>query len=133
MSRRKLEALERVYERWGQGDFTASLDVFDERVVFVMGPGFPEAGIYVGYEGVAEYTRGFLEPWSHITISALEMTPAGDSVVVEVRQRGMGEASGADTGFDYFQLWTFRGEKVIRLENIRERSDAFAAAGLAAG
>jgi ketosteroid isomerase-like protein len=133
VSRRNLEALERVYERWGQGDFRAGLGLFDARVMFVMGPGFPDSGIYVGHEGVSEYMRGFLEPWSHITIVALEMTPVGDTVVAEVRQRGTGDASGADTGFDYFQLWTFRGEKVIRFETFRERSEAFAAAGLEPG
>lgn len=122
--------LRAVYDRWAEGDFTAGPDVFDERVVFVMGPGFPDTGIYIGPEGVAGYTRGFLEPWAHVTIEALDMVLAGDTVVAEVRQRGMGEASGADTGFDYFQVWTFRGDRVIRFETFRERAEAHAAVGL---
>jgi hypothetical protein len=30
----------------------------------------------------------------------------------------------------YFQVWSFRGDKVIRLESFRERVDALEAAGL---
>ena len=43
---------------------------------------------------------------------------------------GVGSESGAETEFRYFQVWSFRGRRVIRLENFRERSDALAAAGM---
>lgn len=130
MSRENVEAVRDVYRRWSRGDFPASLDVLDPLVSFVVGPGFPDAGTYVGLDRVAEYTRGFLEPWSRITIEAEHVTDAGDSVVVAVRQRGVGGASGAVTEFRYFQVWSFRGRKVIRLENFRERDEALQAAGL---
>jgi ketosteroid isomerase-like protein len=120
-----------VYERWSEGDFTTQ-DVFDPNVVLVMRPEFPDTGVYVGTEGVAEYTRGFLEPWSRITIEAEEITVAGDSVVVAVSQRGTGTTSGALTEFRYFHVWSFRGGKAIRLESVRERAEALAAVGLEA-
>jgi ketosteroid isomerase-like protein len=120
-----------VYARWSEGDFRTQ-DVFDPNVVFVMRPEFPEAGVYQGVEGVAEYTRGFLEPWSRITIEAEEITVAGDSVVVAVRQRGTGSASGAVTEINYFHVWSFRGGKAIRFESVRERAEALAAVGLEA-
>ena len=118
-----------VYERWSEGDFTTQ-DVYDPNVVLVMRPEFPDTGVYVGTEGVADYTRGFLEPWSRITIEADEIMVAGDSVVVAVRQRGTGSASGAATEINYFHVWTLRGGKAIRLESIRERAEALAAVGL---
>ena len=130
MPKEHVDALREVYARWGQGDFTASLDVADPLILFVINPEFPDAGTYLGIDGVRNYTRGFLEPWSHITIEAEEFTPAGDSVVVAVLQRGIGDESGAATEFRYFHVWSFRGAKAIRLENIRERADAFQAAGL---
>jgi hypothetical protein len=49
---------------------------------------------------------------------------------VAVRQRGTGDSSGAATEMRYFTLWSFRGRKVIRFENVRERADALEAAGL---
>ena len=130
MSPENLEAVRSVYERFGKGDFRASLDVVDPLVLFVLNPGFPESGTYLGLAELAEYTRGFLEPWTEITIEAEDLADAGDSVVATVMQRGIGSESGAATEFRYFQVWTFRGHRVVRLENFRERSDALEAAGL---
>jgi ketosteroid isomerase-like protein len=125
-----VNAVREVYARWGQGDFAASLDVADPLILFVLGPEFPDAGSYLGVEGLREYTRGFLEPWSRLTIEAEEVTPAGDSVVVTVLQRGVGGESGVTTELRYFQVWSFRGARAIRLENFRERAEALEAVGL---
>ena len=130
MSQENVEAIRAVYEGFANGDFRASLDVFDPLVLFVQNPGLPESGTYLGLKRLAEYTRGFLEPWTHITIEAEEITDAGDTVVAAVYQRGVGIESGARTEFRYFQVWSFRGGKVIRFENFRERSEALDAAGL---
>ena len=35
MSEENVEVLRAVYERWGEGDFRSSTDVFDPLVVFV--------------------------------------------------------------------------------------------------
>ena len=48
-----MEAVRGVYERWEQGDFSASVDLFDPAVEFVIGPGFPDAGTYAGLDGIA--------------------------------------------------------------------------------
>lgn len=130
MSQENVEAISGVYEGWSEGDFRASLDVLDPLVLFVVRPEFPDAGTYLGLERLAEYMRGFLEPWTRITIEAEEIADAGDSVVVAVRQRGVGGGSGVATELRYFHLWSFRGRKVIRLEILRERAEALVAAGL---
>jgi ketosteroid isomerase-like protein len=130
MSEQQVRAVRAVYERWARGDFAASLDVFATDVVFALPPPFPEAGTYRGLERIKEYTREFLEPWTHITIDAEELTETDDTVLAAVVQRGAGDLSGAVTEFRYYQVWWFRGGKVVRLENFRERADARAAAGL---
>jgi ketosteroid isomerase-like protein len=125
-----LEAVRGVYERWAAGDFAASLEIFDPTVVFELPPEFPDSGTYRGTERVREYMRGFLEAWSRVAIEAEELRDAGDSVVAAVRQHGVGGGSGAETELRYFQVWTFSGDRVVRLENFRERAEAFAAVGL---
>jgi ketosteroid isomerase-like protein len=125
-----IEAIRAVYGRWSEGDFDASVGLFDPGVVLVLRRDFPEAGTFVGAEAIAAYTRRLLEAWTRLTIEADEIIAAGDSVLAEVVQSGAGSASGAATEFRYFQLWTFRGGKVIRIESIRERAEALAAAGL---
>jgi ketosteroid isomerase-like protein len=131
MAEEHVDAVRKVYAGWSQGNFGASLDVADPLMLFVVRPEFPDAGTYLGLDRVKEYTRAFLEPWSRITIEAEEITPAGDSVVVAVLQRGVGNESGVTTELRYFHVWSFRGARAIRLENVRERSDAFEVAGLA--
>jgi ketosteroid isomerase-like protein len=130
MSEENVAAVRAVYERFSEGDFRATLEVVDPLVLFALGPGFPESGTYLGIEELAQYTREFLEPWARITIEAEEITEAGDSVVAAVRQRGVGSKSGAAIEFSYFQVWSFRGDKVIRLENFRGRGEALEAAGV---
>jgi ketosteroid isomerase-like protein len=132
MSQENVEVIRGVYEGWSQGDFRASVDVLDPLALFVLRPEFPEPGTYLGLERIAEYTRGLLGPWRRFTIEAEEISDVGDSVVVGVLQRGVGEGSGTATEFRYFHVWSFRGRKVIRLESFRERAEALEAVGLQA-
>ena len=126
----RTDVLRGVYDRWAEGDFRAAVDLFDPQIAFVVGPGFPDTGLYSGPEEIAGYMRHLLEPWDRLTIAAEEFIPAGDSIVVAVVQRGSGSESGAETEFRYFHVWSFRGDRVIRWENFREREDALAAIGL---
>jgi ketosteroid isomerase-like protein len=130
MSQENIETVRAVFERWSEGDFRAGVDLFDPHVVLVLRPEFPDAGAYLGAEGVASYMTSFLEPWTHLTIEAEEIVAAGDSVLAAVRQRGLGSASGIPTELRYFMVWSFRGPKVIRMESIRERAQALEALGL---
>jgi ketosteroid isomerase-like protein len=130
MGRESVESIRRVYERWAEGDFRSAVELFDPFVLFVMRPEFPDAGTYLGPDGVGEYMHGFLEPWEQVTIEAEEILDVGDSVVVAVSQRGIGAGSGAATQLDYFHVWSFRGGKAIRLESMRTRVEALEAVGL---
>jgi ketosteroid isomerase-like protein len=130
MAQGNVEAVRRVYGRWARGDFTASMDLLDPQAVLIIGPDFPDAGTYEGVEGIREYMRGFLEPWTRVTIAAEELTDAGDAVLAAVHQSGVGKSSGVETEFRYFQVWTFRDGNVVRLEGFRDRAQARVAAGV---
>jgi len=130
MSQENVEIVRGVYERWSEGDFRAGVDLLDPHVVLVLRPEFPDAGTYSGIEAVMAYTRGLLEPWTHFTMEAEEIVAAGDSVLADVHQRGVGSTSGVPTELRYFMLWSFRGRKVIRIESFREHGEALEAAGL---
>lgn len=72
----------------------------------------------------------FLRDFPDATIAGEEFLDAGDTVVVGVTQRATGPKSGAPVHMRYYQLWTFRGGSVIRIESIMERPAALQAAGL---
>jgi ketosteroid isomerase-like protein len=119
-----------IYAGWGAGDFQSGVEHFDPEIELVMRPEFPDTGTYKGVEGVRGYTRGFLEPWERITIESEELIEGETTVVAAVLQRGVGQGSGAETEFRYFHVWTLRDGRVTRLESVRDREDALAAAGL---
>ena len=123
MAEENVEAVRRIYERWAEGDFRAGTDLFDPEMEFVLSAEFPDTGTYRGPAAISAYMRGFLEPWERLTIAAEELTDAGDQVIAKVLQSGVGAASGVPASDRYFQVWTFRGGRVVRMENFRDRPD----------
>jgi ketosteroid isomerase-like protein len=131
MSGENIAALRAVYEEWAKGNFRAGVELFDPQILMVQGREFPDGGSYLGPDGVRQFMRAFLEAWEKVTIAADELIEAGDTVVAAVVQSATGKGSGAVPGaIRYFQVWTFRGGRVIRLDVIRERADALEAAGI---
>jgi len=131
MSQENVEIVRRIYERWERGDFRAGVGLYDPYVLFVLNPEFPDAGTYIGAEEIRKYMRDdFLADLEGASIAGEEFLDAGDSVVVRVNQSATGAGSGAPVAMRYYQVWTFRGRSVIRLESIREREETLDAAGL---
>jgi ketosteroid isomerase-like protein len=131
MAHKNVEIVRRIYERWGLGDFRAGVELYDPHVLLVLRPEFPDAGVYRGLDEIGKYMREeFLTGFDAAVISGEEFLDAGDSVVVRVNQQATGPGSGAPVGMSYYQVWTFRGKTVIRIESIRDRDDALDAAGV---
>ena len=130
MSQENVEIVRAIYARFGEGDFRASVDLLDPHIVFLMMQDAPDAEVYVGVEAVAAATRGLFDTWADFTLKAEELIPAGDSVLVSVRQQGVARISGVRSDERYFTVWSFRGRKVIRIETFPERAQALEAAGL---
>ena len=122
-----MDWLRAVYDEWGRGNFRAGGDRLAPDFEFNMGPDFPDParGVAAG-EGVREYWRGFLSSWAHLRIEALEMTPAGDRVLILIRQTGTGKASGVETSLDCFHVWRFGDAGATRLDVLLGAGEAHA-------
>jgi ketosteroid isomerase-like protein len=130
MSQENVEAVRVIYDEWGRGNFRAGVELYDPLVLFIPIVEFPAADHYLGRDGVREFMLGMLEAWTGFTITAEEFIEAGDSVVVATRWRGMGRTSGVLSERPCFDVWTFRGRAVTRLEFFGERGAALEAVGL---
>jgi ketosteroid isomerase-like protein len=131
MSRENADAVRAVYEDWGRGNFRAAVGLYDPLAVFIPIREFPgAASYYLGPDGVREFMLGFLEPWTNLTIAAEDVIEVGDSVLVAAHWRGAGKGSGALGERQVFDVWTFRGRAVIRLEFFSDRAEALEAVGL---
>src|SRR3954470_20647488 len=125
MSQAKVDVVRAVYEEWGKGNFRAGVDLYDNHVLYVPMAELPDVrDYYVGAEAIAEYMRSQLQAWEGLTITAEEFIEANDSVVVAAHWHALGQESGTPTEFHYFQVWTFRGRAVVRLELFRDRRTA---------
>ena len=83
-----------------------------------------------GLPEMQKWMREFLRLWDQYKAQATEVRAAGDTVWVSVRQTGLGAGSQAPTDMNVFAVWTFRGDKVIRLEKWPDRQKALEAAGM---
>src|SRR5215217_2972336 len=132
MSEERLEIVRTMCASWKSGDFAAGAGDLDVDIVFIVHPSFPEAGIYHGPAGVRDYMRRVRSMWERYTIEAEKLHVVGDTVIAGIRQRGIGKASGVATDVRSHMLFTFRGRKIVRIENMLDDGEAREAAGSSA-
>jgi ketosteroid isomerase-like protein len=130
MSQENVEVVRRIFEAWATGDFRAGVNDLDPHVMFVTPPDFPEFGVFVGPDGVRDFMQRFLEQWDRLTIEAKDLQVVGDTVLAHVVQHGKGRTSGIEGDNRYFMLFTFRGNKIVRMENVMDEAEALEAVGL---
>jgi ketosteroid isomerase-like protein len=130
MSQEKVEVVRRIYAAWSEGDLRAGADALDQHVVLVVPPDFPEFGVFHGPDGATKFMRRWLEQWERLSLEARELRAVGDTVVAHVVQHGKGRASGIEGENRYIMLWTFRGQKIVRIEPVMDEGKALEAAGL---
>ena len=133
MSEENVEVVRGIYREWGRGNFREGVDLYDPHMLLVVRPEFGLAsGVYCGPDEIAKYMKEsfFAGEWEGFVIAGDEFVDAGDSVVVHVRQQATGQQSGAPGELPYFQVWSFRGRSVIRIESVMKRAEALEAVGL---
>jgi ketosteroid isomerase-like protein len=130
MSRGNVEIVRRIFEAWARGDFRAGIGDLDPHVMLITRPDFPEFGVFVGLDGVSDFMRSFLEGWERLSIETKHLQAVGDTVMAHVVQHGKGRASGIEADQTYFMLFTFRGKKIVRIENVIDEGEALEAVGL---
>ena len=106
--------------------------LLDDHVVWDLRdrPALDLEDIYVGRDAVVEASRHYWGTWADYSLEAEELIDAGSSVVVVVRERGRGKASGAPFENRWAQVWAFSRGRVIRWELFRDSAAALRAAGL---
>jgi len=129
MSEENLAALKRLYERLAAGDLQAGAELFDRHFVFISDPGDPEGQVHYGLDAFTAYMRRFREIWGDMRFEAKDYREAENTFLVRVRRSATGRQGGVPLDEEVFNLWTFRGEKAIRLEVLREEGEALKAAG----
>ena len=132
MASANVELLRRIFERWGQGDFS-SAEWADPEIEFTSADG-AEIRTSRGRAEMAQAWGSFLSAWRGLRAEAEEYRELDDStVLVLVRNSGTAQGSGMDLetlGAQGANLFTIREGKVVRLVLYWDRRRAMADLGL---
>ncbi len=128
MSQENVEAVRARYGQFARGHFSRMADVADD-FELVTTPENPDAGTYRG-EAAIRWLTAWVESFDGHTIEATEIIDAGDKVVLAILQRGRPRGSQTVVEGRWWQVLTFRGGVVARVETFQERAQALEAAGL---
>jgi ketosteroid isomerase-like protein len=128
MSHENVEIVRRAfaYEAYGVGDRAEAEAIFDSNVV--MNPS-DERPSY-GFDAMRSNMESWASAFDELEVTAEEFIDAGDRVLVTAYHRGRGRASGVEVDTRFYELYTLRDRKVVRVDEFTDRPEALDAAGL---
>jgi ketosteroid isomerase-like protein len=130
MSQENVEILRQALPESAPGNPEALLEILDANVEWDYVGAFPEVVTYHGPEAVRGFLRQWAEAFDGFGFEAEEAIDAGDHVVVRLHQWGRGKETGAHVESRTWQVFTFRGGKVIHCRGYATKPEALEAAGL---
>jgi 2-(1,2-epoxy-1,2-dihydrophenyl)acetyl-CoA isomerase len=113
----------------GHGDPAEALTDFDPDVVL---NSFEEPASR-GRDAVRGNYERWRSAWEDVEATAEEFIDAGNRVIVTAHFRGRGRGSGAEVEARFYEVYTLRDSKVVRVDEFTDRSEALEAAGLRDG
>jgi ketosteroid isomerase-like protein len=105
----------------------AAAPFLDADVEFILGAFGPYT--HAGPEGLRGAWLDWLEPWVTYRTEIDQVIDAGDRVVVLVHDFGRREVDAPEVDVLGANIWTFRDEKVARIEFLPDRTVALKVAG----
>lgn len=83
-----------------------------------------------GHEAVRASSVRWKDEWDDYELVPEDFADMGDCVLATVRLRGRGRGSGIEVDARFFDLYTLRDGKIIRMDQFAEESEALEAVGL---
>jgi ketosteroid isomerase-like protein len=130
-----LDLVRSIYADWERGDFSSVAWAHPE-IEFVVPPGSPTPGTWIGAAAMAESWRDWLSAWEDWRVEADEYHELDDErVLVLIHQSGRGKSSGLEIGRtegEQANLFHLRDGKVTKLVLLEyeDRERALADLGL---
>jgi ketosteroid isomerase-like protein len=134
MSQTNMDAIRRTFEADSRhGDLNAILGMLAPDVVWDLSRSpFPEARLYHGPEGVQEWLLGLRDAFGDVRYEVEDVADlGGERVLLVIRVRGHGNFSKIDVDYRFVPVFTFRDDKIVRMDRYGDRTEALKAVGLA--
>jgi len=85
-----------------------------------------------GHDAVRASLAHWKAEWDDYEVMPEEFVDMGDRVLVAVRLRGRGRGSGVEIDARFYDIYTLRDGKIVRMDQFTERSEALEAVGQSA-
>lgn len=132
MTETRTQLVRRGYEAWNSGDRSWVLEHMSEGVEWVTPAGDPDPDTYQGYEDLERYWAQWRAAVGQLNFRIEEIFESGDHVVVTARRSGRGDQSGLEVSDRVVQVFTFDGDKCVRVSEYYDRGAALQAVGAVA-
>jgi uncharacterized protein len=128
MSQENVEIVRRAfaYEIDGVGDRAEAEAIFHPDVVMTSVFEAP----FHGWHAMRDDIERWASVWENLTVTIEEIIDAGEQVVLVAHHRGRGRGSGVEVDTRFYEVYTLRDGKVVRVDEFSERGNALQAAGL---
>jgi ketosteroid isomerase-like protein len=131
MASDQVELVREALDAYRAGGIEALLEYTAPDIEWHTGGTFVDEGTCRGHDEVRRYLGAMEDAFEGLRVDPLELIDAGDAVVGHTRDTARGRGSGVPVEVDhYYAIW-FRGDKIRRIQNFRDRAAAFEAVGLA--
>jgi ketosteroid isomerase-like protein len=129
MAETRTELVRRGYDAWNKGDRSWVLEHMSEDVEWVTPPEDPDPGTYRGYGGVEKFWSQWRAAVGQLNFQVEDIFESGDEVVVTALRSGRGEHSGLEVSDRVMQIFTFEGDKCVRVREFYDRAAALRSVG----
>ena len=82
-----------------------------------------------GHDAVRASAVRWKSEWDDYELIPEDLVDVGDRVLATVRLRGRGRGSGIEIDARFYDVYTLRDGKIVRMDQFTERSEALKAAG----
>jgi ketosteroid isomerase-like protein len=132
VSQQNVDIVRTAFDSFTRGDIQAVLRHCDEEIVITQPAELPGAPPQQhGHSGVLEAFSIWPEQWDDYWIEILDITDAGDHVIVNTRQGGRGKQGGVAVEMPFTFVFTLRDQKFVEWRIFTREDQALQALGLA--
>jgi len=126
MSQENVEIVRTAIEAWGADDMDSFCALLDPDMIW--NP--MEAVASQGHEGLRATLALWRDGWDEYEQTAEEFVDVGDRVVATMHFQGRGRGSGIEIDQHFYEVYTVRDGKVVRMDEYATLDEALEAAGL---
>jgi ketosteroid isomerase-like protein len=131
VSSEDVEILRRALDAGSEGDLAAWFQVAHPDIRVYPRPGEPDADKeYRGLDGLMDYAVNWYSQWDEYDFEAVDITDAGEHVLVVLRERGRIQRTGMEVVEELSHSFVMRDGKVAEWHMYDSHEEARAAVGL---